>query len=210
MHVTTAYMHDPKVATAFLYASLKARKALGLTDCSTGPERRIFDHLWRGKEMVDSDPETRGFSESWGLVASDNPGWKDVLHVDHWYDAQHVQRHGVAAESELVAMSRRDDGRRIWPVATTCLNQRSVGLSNAVKASLGFPWSGAGFDLSLGMSAAIVGRLLCQGREQPQVRSAVERLVMMLCHKQRDHQLQRPGMRGPPRDHHQSLRAIAP
>ena len=40
-------------------------------------------------------------SQSWGLVSSTNPGWKDVLHVDHWFDAQHVQRQGVLAESEL-------------------------------------------------------------------------------------------------------------
>ena len=51
MHVTTAYMCDPKVATAYLQASLHAREALGLADCSTGPEVRIFDLLWRNKEM---------------------------------------------------------------------------------------------------------------------------------------------------------------
>ena len=33
---------------------------------------------------------------------------KDVLHVDHWFDAQHVQ--GVSAENELLVMSRRDEG----------------------------------------------------------------------------------------------------
>ena len=70
MHVTTAYMYDPQVATAYLLASLDARKAMGLADCSTGPEVRIFDHLWRGKEMLDSEPATQGFDEEWGRHTS--------------------------------------------------------------------------------------------------------------------------------------------
>ena len=68
MHVTTAYMYSPEVATAYLMASLDARKAMGLTDCSTGPEVRIFDHLWRRQPMLESVPETQGFAEEWGLV----------------------------------------------------------------------------------------------------------------------------------------------
>ena len=102
MHVTTAYMYSPDVATAYLMASLDARKAMGFADCSTGPEVRIFDHLRRGKAMMDSVPETRGFDEEWGLVDDTNPGWKDVLHVDNWCDAQHVQRQGISAENELL------------------------------------------------------------------------------------------------------------
>ena len=156
-HVTTAYMYDPQVATAYLKASLQARQA-GLTDCSTGPERRIFDHLWRGKEMLESDPATKGFDEKWGLVADTSNGWKDVLHVDNWSDAPHAQRQGIAAENELLVTSRHDEGRRIWPVAVSALGQRSTGSSNVVKAVNGrSPWSGAGFDLSLGMSATYTG-----------------------------------------------------
>ena len=158
MHVTTAYMYDPEVATACLRASMDARKAMGYADCSTGPEVRIFDHLWRGKAMVDSVPETQGFDEEWGLVADTNPEWKDVLHVDNWRDAQHVQRQGTSAENELLVMSRRDKGRRIWPVAVSATRQQSVGSSNAVKsANARFPWAGSGFDLTLGMSAAYKG-----------------------------------------------------
>ena len=158
MHVTTAYMCDPKVVTAYLQASLHARQAQGLADCSTGPERRIFDHLWRGKEVLESDPATKGFDEKWGLVADTNPEWKDVLHVDNWCDAQHLQRQGISAENELLVMSRRDEGRRIWPVAVSALTRHSKGSSNAVKAVSGrFPWSGAGFDWSLGMPATYTG-----------------------------------------------------
>ena len=72
--------------------SIAARAAEGLADCSTGPERKIFDCLWRGQKMSDSDPETCSCSEKWGLVASNHSGWKEILHVDHWSDAQHVQR----------------------------------------------------------------------------------------------------------------------
>ena len=158
MHVTTAYTHDPKVATACLQASLHARKALGLADCSTGPEARIFDHLWRDKEMLESIPATKGFKEKWFLVSDTSPQWKEVLHVDNWCDAQHVQRQGTSAENELLVMSRPDDGCRIWPAAVSALHQRSTGSSNAVKAVNGrFPWSGSGFDLSLGVSATYAG-----------------------------------------------------
>ena len=158
MHVTTAYVYDPEVATAYLRASMDARRAMGYTDCSTGPEARIFDHLWRGKAMVDSVPETQGFDEEWGLVADTNPEWKDVLHVDNWCDAQHVQRQGTSAENELLVLSRHDKGRRIWPVAVGATRQQSVGSSNAVKsANARFPWAGSGFDLTLGMSVAYKG-----------------------------------------------------
>ena len=74
MQVTTAYMYSPEVATAYVMASLDARQAMGLPDCSTGPEVRIFDHLWRGKAMLESIPATQGFEEEWGLVSDDAPG----------------------------------------------------------------------------------------------------------------------------------------
>ena len=158
MRVTTAYMYSPEVATAYVMASVDARQALGLADCSTGPEVRIFDHLWRRKPMLESIPATQGFAEDWGLVSDTNQEWKDVLHVDNWCDAQHVQRQGTTAENELLVLSRRDKGRRIWPVAVSATRQYSVGSSNAVKsANGGFPSSGSGFDLTLGMSAAYRG-----------------------------------------------------
>ena len=151
------YMYDPQVATAYLKASLQARQAQGLIGCSTGPERRIFDHLWRGQEMLESDPATKGFKEKWGLVSDTSKEWKEVLHVDNWCDAQHVQRQGTSAD-ELLVLSRHDEGRRIWPVAESALTKRSTGSSNAVKAANGrFLWSGAGFDLGLGMSATYTG-----------------------------------------------------
>ena len=156
MKVTTAYMYDPKVATADLNASLHARAADGLADCSTGPERKIFDCLWRGQKMSDSDPETRGFAQTWGLVSSTHPGWKDLLHVDHWVDAQHVQRMGLLAEAELIAMSKADESRCIWPIAVNALDIPNVGSSNAVKAvNSAYPWSGAGLLSELGMSDTI-------------------------------------------------------
>ena len=107
---------------------------------------------------MDSDPQTQGFEGSWGLVSDTNPQWKDVLHVDNWCDAQHVQRQGTTAENELLVMSRQDGGRRIWPIAVSAMKQHSTGSSNAVKsASAGFPWSGSGFDLTRGMSSAYRG-----------------------------------------------------
>ena len=158
MRVITAYMYSPEVAEAYVMASLDVRQAMGLTDCSTGPEVRIFDHLWRGKALLESIPATQGFDEDWGLVADTHQEWKDVLHVDNWCDAQHVQRQGTSAENELLVLSRRDGGRRIWPVATTATKQHSVGSSNAVKsANARFPWAGSGLDLTLGMSAAYKG-----------------------------------------------------
>ena len=87
MQVTTAFLYDPKVATAYLNASLNARAAKGLTDCSTGPERKIFDSPSGGQKMSDGDPETCGLSEKWGLVSSCESSthhrWKELLHVDH-------------------------------------------------------------------------------------------------------------------------------
>ena len=156
--VTTAYMFSPEVASAYVMASLDARQALGLADCSTGPEVRIFDHLWRGKEMLNSDPRTQGFDGTWGLVADNNPQWYDVLHVDQWYDAQHVQRQGVSAVPVLRAMSDEDEGRRIWPIAISAMKQQNTGSSNAVKWGVtGFPWSGSGFHLTRGMTATYRG-----------------------------------------------------
>ena len=73
MKVTTAYMFSPEVATAYVMASLDARQSLGLTDCSTGPEVRIFD---RGKDMLESNPRTQGFEGDWGLVSDTNDQWK--------------------------------------------------------------------------------------------------------------------------------------
>ena len=156
--VTTAYMFSPEVATAYVMAALDARQALGLADCSTGPEVRIFDHLWRGKEMLNSVLSTQGFAGSWGLVADNNPQWYNVLHVDQWYDAQHVQRQGVSAVPVLRAMSDEDEGRRIWPIAISAMKQQNTGSSNAVKWGVtGFPWSGSGFDLTRGMTATYRG-----------------------------------------------------
>ena len=60
MKVTTAYMYSPEVATAYVMASLDARQAMGLADCSTGPEFRIFDHLWRGKGFAGKHPGNTG------------------------------------------------------------------------------------------------------------------------------------------------------
>ena len=45
--VTTAYMFSPDVASAYMMASLDARRALGLADCSTGREVLIFDQRLR-------------------------------------------------------------------------------------------------------------------------------------------------------------------
>ena len=118
----------------------------------------FFDHLWRQKELLESDPATQGFDGTWGLVVDTHPEWKDVLHVDHWCDAQHVQRQGTWAAKELLVKWRRDQGRRIWPVAVSASHQHSTGSSNAVKsANARFPWTGSGFDLTLGMSATYTG-----------------------------------------------------
>ena len=108
--------------------------------------------------MLNSHPATQGFEGDWGLVSDTDEQWKDVLHVDQWCDAQHVQRQGTTAENELLVMSRKDSGRRIWPIAVSATKQHSVGSSNAVKsASARFPWMGSGFDLTQGMSSAYRG-----------------------------------------------------
>ena len=108
--------------------------------------------------MLESIPATQGFEGEWGLVANTHEQWKEVLHVDDWCDAQHVQRQGTTAENELLVMSRKDGGRRIWPVAVSAARQQSVGSSNAVKAVNDcFPRSGTGFDVTRGMTAAYKG-----------------------------------------------------
>ena len=83
----------------------------------TGPERKIFDYSWRGQLMSPSDPETCGFAEKWGLMGSHKPGWTDILHVDTWSVAQHVQRLGLLSEIPLLALSKKDQSRCIWPIA---------------------------------------------------------------------------------------------
>ena len=152
MQITTACVYDPKVATAYLNASLQAREAEGLTDCSTGPEMKIIDYSWRGQLMSESDPETCGLPEKWGLLGSDKPGWND-LHVDTWSVAQHVQRSGLLSETTLLALSKKDQSRRIWPIAIDTLKVRNLASSNAVKAvNSAYPWAGSGFSLGVGMS----------------------------------------------------------
>ena len=103
-------------------------------------------------------PGDTGLRRGVGSGLGQQRGWKDVLHVDNWCDAQHVQRQGTTAENELLVMSRQDKGRRIWPVAVSAIRQQSVGSSNAVKSANGrFPWAGSGFDLTLGMAASYKG-----------------------------------------------------
>ena len=80
------------------------------------------------------------------------------MHVDQWYDAQHVQRQGVSAVPVLRAMSDEDQGRRIWPIAVSAMKQQNTGSSNAVQWGItGFPWSGSGFHLTRGMTATYQG-----------------------------------------------------
>ena len=74
--------------------------------------------------MLNSVLSTQGFAGTWGLVADNSPQWYDVLHVDQWYDAQHVQRQGISAVPVLRAMSDEDEGRRIWPIATSAMKHR--------------------------------------------------------------------------------------
>ena len=168
MKVTTAYMYSPEVATAYVMASVDARQAMGLADCSTGPEVRIFDHLWRRKAMLESIPATQGFEGEWGLVSDTNEEWKDVLHVDKWCDAQHVQRQGTTAENELLVMSRQDKGRRIWPVAVSATRQHSVGSSNAVKSANGrFPWSGSAYRGPGGVRTSLLAAAQSPGSLDP-------------------------------------------
>ena len=108
--------------------------------------------------MMNSHPQTQGFEGNWGLVADNHPQWPNVLHVDQWCDAQHVQRQGVSAVRVLQAMSNEDAGRRIWPIAVSATQQQNIGSSNAVKwAVTGFPWSGSGFDLTRGMKSTYRG-----------------------------------------------------
>ena len=138
----------------------------GVTGCQTGNGTHGLLHWTRSQDLrplvarkghAGKHPGDTGLR--WrGLVSDTHQEWKDVLHVDNWCDAQHVQRQGTSAENELLVLSRRDRGRRIWPVAVSATRQHSVGSSNAVKsANSRFPWAGSGFDLTLGMTAAYKG-----------------------------------------------------
>ena len=99
-----------------------ARQRMGYFDCSTCPERLIFDFLRLdgGKYLADSFEPTNPFVGKWTYAESNEPEkWCHLTHVDIWSVAQVVQRRGVDAELTLLEMAKRDSAR-LWPPRMQC------------------------------------------------------------------------------------------
>ena len=75
--ITPAYHEDIKEAREFLRCALVARQAvrMGYFDCSTCPERLIFNFLWLdgGKYSADSFEATNPFAHRWTYAESTEP-----------------------------------------------------------------------------------------------------------------------------------------
>ena len=146
--ITPAYHEDKGEAREFLRCALAARQRYGYFDCSTCPERLIYDHLWLdGSEYVaDSKLPSNPFANQWSFADStEHEKWKWMLHVDIWSVAQEIQRKGVEAEIIFLEMARRDSGRRVWPVSLVRHPVPNEASSNAVRKALDkYPWVDSG------------------------------------------------------------------
>ena len=99
---------------SFLRCALAARKRYGYFDCSTCPERLIFDHLWidDSEYVADSKVPSNPFANQWSFADSTElEKWSQMLHVDVWGIAQEIQRKGVESEFILLEIAKRDSGR---------------------------------------------------------------------------------------------------
>ena len=125
-----------------------ARQRMGYFDCSTCPERLIFDYLWLdgGMYLADSFEATNPFAHRWTYAQSTEPEkWCHLTHVDIWSVAQVVMRKGVDAELTLLEMAQRDSARRVWPVSMVRHPVPNVASSNAVQKVLNqYPWVDSG------------------------------------------------------------------
>ena len=146
--ITPAYHEDMGEAREFLRCALVARQRMGYFDCSTCPERLIFDYLWLdgGKFLADSSEPSNPFVGRWTYAESTEPEkWRNLTHVDIWSVAQVVQRKGVDAEYTLLEMAQRDSARRVWPVSMVRHPVPNVASSNAVEKVLNqYPWADSG------------------------------------------------------------------
>ena len=67
--ITLAYHQDREEAREYLRCALAARHAAGYIDCSTCPERLVYDYLWldKGHFLADSQEVTNPFAGKWTL-----------------------------------------------------------------------------------------------------------------------------------------------
>ena len=89
-----AYHEDKGEAREYLRCALVARHAAGYFDCSTCPERLIFNFLWldTGRHLADSKEPSNPFAGRWTYAESNEPEkWRELTHVDIWSVAQVVQ-----------------------------------------------------------------------------------------------------------------------
>ena len=91
------YHLDKEEAREYLRNALVARNTAGHEDCSTCPERLIFDHLWLGigAYLADSKEDSNPLNGRWSYVDSTKPKWWELTHVDIWSAAQNIQQNTV-------------------------------------------------------------------------------------------------------------------
>ena len=146
--ITPAYHEDKGEAREFLRCALAARKRYGYFDCSTCPERLIFDHLWidDSEYVADSKVLSNPFANQWSFADSTElEKWSQMLHVDVWGIAQEIQRKGVESEFILLDIAKRDSGRRVWPVSLVRHPAPNQASSSAVGMALDrYPWVDSG------------------------------------------------------------------
>ena len=146
--ITPAYHEDKGEAREFLRCALAARNRYGYFDCSTCPERLIFDHLWidDSEYVADSKVRSNPFANQWSYADSTELGkWSQMLHVDVWGIAQEIQRKGVESEFTFLEIAKRDSGRRVWPVSMVRHPVPNQASSSAVHMALDrYPWVDSG------------------------------------------------------------------
>ena len=82
--ITPAYHEDKGEAREFLRCALAARQRYGYFDCSTCPERLIFDHLWldASEYVPDSTLPSNPFAGQWSYADSTElEKWRWLTHV---------------------------------------------------------------------------------------------------------------------------------
>ena len=92
--ITPAYHEDKGEAREFLRCALAARQQKGYFDCSTCPERQIFDHLWLddSEYVAESTLPSNPFAGQWSYADStEGEKWRWLTHVDIWSVAQEIQ-----------------------------------------------------------------------------------------------------------------------
>ena len=148
--ITPAYHEDKGEAREFLRCALAARQRYGYFDCSTCPERLIFDHLWldASEYVPDSTLPSNLFAGQWSYADSTElEKWRWLTHVDIWSVAQEIQRKGVESDIIFLEMARRDSGRRVWPVSLVRHPVPNEASSNAVKKVQDqYPWVDSGLQ----------------------------------------------------------------